>query len=142
MAALNGLAGVVLLEGRHAPAACADAVRLYRAAIAAMEAGRREGIDTDPLQRLHTLHNLALLLKPPPPSPSHVALTEAGGGSDKGGVRPALPAPAAPAPGSVSTAYPHLPGIPRTLRDDELGVRVVLLLTRFVWCPHRMSPTV
>lgn len=56
IAAINGLAGLHILEDR-----LADAVQLYRAALQ-LAASNASLIRADPLQRLHTLHNLAQLL--------------------------------------------------------------------------------
>ncbi|GBF99704.1 hypothetical protein Rsub_12416 [Raphidocelis subcapitata] len=50
--ALNGLAGLMLIEGKDK-----DAVELYRAALATSEENKAE-VRTDPLQLLHTLSNL------------------------------------------------------------------------------------
>ena len=64
LAALNGLAGLHIMDGKPG-----DAVRCYRDALQ-LGACNRPLIRTDPLQRLHTLHNLALLVGPgAPPVP-------------------------------------------------------------------------
>lgn len=41
IAALNGLAGLMLLEGGHCPAACARAVETYRLAVHTMEVHKK-----------------------------------------------------------------------------------------------------
>lgn len=56
IAAINGLAGLHILEDR-----LSEAVQLYRTALQ-LAAGNAALIRSDPLQRLHTLHNLAQLL--------------------------------------------------------------------------------
>lgn len=56
ISAMNGLAGLHILEHR-----LAEAVQLYRTALQ-LAASNAPLIRADPLQRLHTLHNLAQLL--------------------------------------------------------------------------------
>ncbi|GAX82125.1 hypothetical protein CEUSTIGMA_g9553.t1 [Chlamydomonas eustigma] len=56
---LNGLAGVMLLEGQ-----VEEAVKTYREAVRVIEENK-QSVRTDPLQRLHTLHNLNELLTSP-----------------------------------------------------------------------------
>ncbi|KAL0055912.1 hypothetical protein WJX82_005648 [Trebouxia sp. C0006] len=60
LGALNGLAALMLLE--EGAAQTAMAIKTYREALALGEQNK-EVIRSDKLQRLHTLHNLALLLK-------------------------------------------------------------------------------
>lgn len=57
LAALNGLAGLMLLEGDKR-----EAVRVYREALSTIERNKPL-IRADKLQQLHTLHNLAVLLQ-------------------------------------------------------------------------------
>lgn len=78
----------------------------FREALTTWEANRREGIEADPLQRYHTLHNLAQLLddlfKPSPHSTRSSAAASGIPRTLRGSAR-----------GAVS-------GIPRTLRDSAL----------------------
>ncbi|KAG2482055.1 hypothetical protein HYH03_018991 [Edaphochlamys debaryana] len=58
IASLNGLAALFVIQGSPV-----EAVQTYRKAVQTMEDNKPD-IDTDPLQRLHTLHNLAAALGP------------------------------------------------------------------------------
>lgn len=106
--ALNGLAALLRLSGpQHAP----DAVAAYREVLALAEAERGE-VRLDPLQHLHTLHNLADLLGELARQRSTAAGATAAG-----------------------AAQPYGPRVPRTLRDDSLaseaaGIRDAYLAQR------------
>ncbi|GIL90673.1 hypothetical protein Vretifemale_18375 [Volvox reticuliferus] len=56
MAAFNGLSALMIIQGD-----IAEAIATYRKALRVMEDNKPD-IDTDPLQRLHTLHNLDQML--------------------------------------------------------------------------------
>ncbi|GAQ81004.1 hypothetical protein KFL_000680200 [Klebsormidium nitens] len=69
VSSLNGLGGLALIEGDR-PAA----IKAYREALGVVEENEvKDGIRTDPLQKLHTLHNLAQALGYRP-NPFSVAL--------------------------------------------------------------------
>eukprot|EP00887_Chlorella_sp_A99_P002685 scaffold6.g2685.t1 len=69
LSSLNGIAGLLLLQGKQA-----EAVATYRQALATMEA-HQSLVRTDALQQLHTLHNLGELLAGPGARPAGVAPT-------------------------------------------------------------------
>lgn len=82
VSSLNGLGGLALIEGDR-PAA----IKAYREALGVVEENEaKDGIRTDPLQKLHTLHNLAQALgyRPNPFSVSLLGVKDVGNqGSDE-----------------------------------------------------------
>ena len=69
LASLNGLAGLLLLQGH-----VAEAVRAYREVLQTIEENKQH-ISADKLQQLHTLHNLAGVLAGPARSDASVPRT-------------------------------------------------------------------
>lgn len=131
--ALNGLAALMIVDRKYV-----DAVKTYRQALAVSEANKGE-VRTDPLQMLHTLHNLGELLH----KLQHAADEQGGNNKgvidntpNQGGVQPqrqtvrslmGLPDSkqgemSSNRRGNVGAAANVMAGvsIPRTLRDEAL----------------------